>query len=1114
MQKNNIYRTIQTKLHQLRQREKVLDLIKGGLNCLILAIGMIILCSLVESLFRFSSPIRIVLLVGFSICTATAFGFWIIKSLFSLLFQTNFPNDDSLALQVGQYYPRIKDRLADALQVSRLSPDKSYGTSSSLAEASLETVYKEVKSYDFRQILSIKPLIRSFRIGIVTTVICITAFSFFPSRMGNALNRLSHPERDFSIPIPFLLELHPGNIQIIQGEDVDITVTGEGDIPSEISLFLQEENNVEKHLLRSPFRYRIASIRRGVDYFIEADRFRSETYQIDVVQRPLVRTLQVTLIPPSYTRMGTRILEENNGDIKALLGTKVILAVTANKHLAQAFIHHENKSNQMMTIDKQNARGEFVVRQNDQFWIGLIDTLGLENTNPISYTITVQPDLHPVARILFPAKNVDLDETMTLPLTLEGEDDYGLSKSQLTYWIHKGGIVDSTGTTPSALNLSFTEDEPVKLLRNYTWYLAVLGLFPEDMIAYRFEVLDNDRISGPKRAESPIYMARFPSLLEIFQEVEAEQSDQIESLNEIYSESQDLHEELKQIAEEMKSSRELEWEERKNLETMGQEQRRMEKEIRDLQGRMDDLINRMEKNDLLSSETLEKYTELQELFQEIVTPELAEVMKKLQDALDTVNQELLKQAMNNFQLSQENFLKSIERAISILKKLRVEQKVDELVKRMDDLIERQKNINQELGEMKDETKSEWVEQEEKMKDDAESLRQEMNTLSEMMGDLSGMPLSQLDAIMNEMDQKNFSGQLSQIQQMIQAGQTAQARNSGVNAQQSMESISEMMKEMQQNMKSKQKEKVANALKRASYRLLQLSSGQEDLMSQISGGEISESQSAEKQLSLLSGLNQVADSLVQLAQETFFVTPEMGRALGKAQIQMNNALQMMTQPGGQQSARSSQGQAMGALNETVMAIQDALEQLSGSGSGLGMEQYMAGLEKMSQMQLGINQQMMDLFQDGQLSLEEQAAMGRLAAEQGAVKKAMEDLLKEFGDRLEIVGRLDQMVEDMESVIEDLQQQRASRETIQRQERILSRLLDAQRSVRRRDYNQERESISGEDVIRQSPEELSLEQQSGRERILRDILRLGNEGYTKDYQELIRQYYERLLEEEER
>ncbi|MBN2031042.1 hypothetical protein JW824_12460 [bacterium] len=1112
MQKNDTYTTIQIKLHQLRQKEKVFTLLRGSLNGLVMCAGIILFFSLLEALFYFSSPVRTLFFIGFLIGVPVAFGFWVIKPLFSLWFKTRFPDDDSLAIQVGRHFPRIKDRLADALQVFRSHPDQSYGTSSSMAEASLETVYEEVKSFDFRQTVSKKPLTRMFRIGTITALFCIIIFSLFPSQLGKALDRLSHPNQEFNLPIPFQLVLLPGNVQVIQGEDVDITVKADGKAPSEISLFLQEENTIQERILHPPYHYQIASIRRDIDYFIEADRFRSETCRIDVVQRPLVRTLQVTLTPPPYARMSTRRLEENSGEVRALLGTKIHLSVTANKTLSEASIYFEKEGKRQMIVHQQNAEGEFVVRQDDRYWIELTDTLELKNTNPIVYSIGVQPDYHPVARILFPAKNIDLDETMSIPLTLEGEDDFGLSLCQLAYAIHKGGIIDSLETMPSVLTLPFTENKPIKVLQNYTWNLEELGLYPEDIIAYRFEVWDNDDVSGPKRAQSAVYTARFPSLLEIFQEVEAEQSDQIESLNDIYSESEILREELEQIAEEMKSSRELEWEERKNLESMGEKQLQMEEEVRNLQERMADLIDRMEKNDLLSMETLEKYQELQKLFQEIITPELAETMKKLQEALDTVDQEQLKLAMNNFQLSQENFMKSIERTISILKKLRVEQKVDELVKRMDDLIERQERINRDLNQMKEETSSELVEREEKIEEDSELLRQEMDTLSDMMEELPGMPLSQLEAIMNRMDQENLSGQFSRMQQMMEAGQNEKAAAAGTGAQQTMESISEMMKEMQQNMMSDQKEKVANALNRASYRLLQLSRGQEDLMSQTSKGEVSESQSAEKQLSLLSGLNQVADSLVQLAQETFFVTPEMGRALGKAQTQMKDALQMMSQPGGQQGARPSQGQAMGALNETVMAIQEALEQLAGSGSGLGMEQYMAGLEKMSQMQLGINQQMMDLFQDGQLSLEEQAAMARLAAEQSAVKKAMEDLLREFGDRSEITGRLDQMVEDMESVIEDLEQQRADQETIERQERILSRLLDAQRSVRKRDYSRERESLTGEDVIRQSPEALSLEQQTGRERILRDILRLGDEGYTKDYQDLIRQYYERLLEEE--
>ncbi len=1115
IEENDILGTIRSRLHQLRQKEKILTLLTGCLNCLIIGTGFILLFSFLEALFRFSSPIRTGFFIGYFICVLGAFGFGIVKPLFSIFFKTNSPNDDRLALQVGYCFPEIKDRLADAIQVFRLRDDKTYGTSSSLAQISLQSVYEKIKSFDFKRTASKKPLIQSLRMGTIMVAFSMTNFILFPNTLGNALIRLSHPHQDFSTPLSFRLDIHPGNARIIEGEDVNITITSEGDAPLEISLVLQEEGDrITKRLLQYPYHYLIASVRRDFDYFIEADPFRSETYQIDVIQRPLVRTLQVKLIPPSYTRMGIMELETNSGEIKIVQGTKVLLSVTANKFLSQSFIHMEKGGEKMMAIHAQKAEGEFVVQQDDRYWIGLVDTLGLENVNPISYPITLQPDLHPIARILFPARNVNLDEGMTIPLTLEGEDDFGISLCQLGYWIHKGEITNSTEKQPLLLPLPFTQNEPVKVLQNFDWNVSSLDLFPEDIISYQFEVWDNDRISGPKQARSSIYTARFPSILEIFQEVEKEQSNQIENLDDIYSESQILREKLEQISEELKSGKELEWEERKNLENMGQEQARMEEEVQNLQTKLDDLINRMEKNDLLSLETLEKYQELQQLFKEITTPELTETMKKLQEALETVNQDILKEAMNNFKISQDNFLKAIERTISILKKLKIEQKVDELAKRMEDLIQRQGSINEELNQEKETIEQKLIRREQQIEENSESLRQEMDKLSEMMNELSGMPISQLEAIMNTMDQQDLSGQLNQMQQMMQAGKTEQAKNAGAGAQQTMQSLSEMMKELQESMKNSQKEKVADALKRASYRLLQLSTGQEDLMAQTSEGKVSESQSAERQLSLLSGLNQVVDSLVQLSHETFFVTPEMGRALGKAQTQMNNALEMMAQSDGQQNAQGHQGQAMGALNETVMALQNALEQLSSSGSGLGLEELMMGLEKMSQLQLGINQQTMDLFQDGQLSLEDQAAMGRLAAEQAAVKKTMEDLLREFGDNSEITGRLDQMVEDMESVVQELQQQRASQETIQRQERILSRLLDAQHSVRKQDYSRKRESITGEDVIRKSPEELSREEQTGQERILRDVLRLGEEGYTKDYQELIRQYYERLLQEEKK
>ncbi|MCK4821526.1 hypothetical protein KA005_37515, partial [bacterium] len=206
--------------------------------------------------------------------------------------------------------------------------------------------------------------------------------------------------------------------------------------------------------------------------------------------------------------------------------------------------------------------------------------------------------------------------------------------------------------------------------------------------------------------------------------------------------------------------------------------------------------------------------------------------------------------------------------------------------------------------------------------------------------------------------------------------------------------------------------------------------------------------------------------------------------------------------------------MGALNRGVLAIQEAMGNLSGASSAMGMEQFMLQMEQMAQQQLGINRKTFDLFNKGQLTLEEQAALARLSAEQEAVKRAVEEMLKNYRQHSEVIGRLDRMIEDMEGVVSDLRQQNASSETIRRQERILSRLLDAQHSVRRRDFSRKRKSITGRDVIRESPL-ISIDATAEwKEQIRRDILRIAQEGFTRDYQELIKRYFEALMREENR
>ncbi len=81
-------------------------------------------------------------------------------------------------------------------------------------------------------------------------------------------------------------------------------------------------------------------------------------------------------------------------------------------------------------------------------------------------------------------------------------------------------------------------------------------------------------------------------------------------------------------------------------------------------------------------------------------------------------------------------------------------------------------------------------------------------------------------------------------------------------------------------------------------------------------------------------------------------------------------------------------------------------------------------------------------------------------------------------------------------------------VQKQERILSKLLDAQRSINERDFEKNRESNTGKNLVRKSPGDLNLSSGQGKNQITDELNRAVQEGYTRDYEELIRKYYEAL------
>ena len=135
------------------------------------------------------------------------------------------------------------------------------------------------------------------------------------------------------------------------------------------------------------------------------------------------------------------------------------------------------------------------------------------------------------------------------------------------------------------------------------------------------------------------------------------------------------------------------------------------------------------------------------------------------------------------------------------------------------------------------------------------------------------------------------------------------------------------------------------------------------------------------------------------------------------------------------------------------------------------------------------------------------MARIAAEQRAMGELLEQITEESSGSGELLGRLDDVAEEMEGIAERLERGDLNNELLDREERILSRMLESQRSVQRRDYKRERMSTTADDLRALDPGILGSADDDIE--VLLEMIRRGmHEKGPEEYEELIRLYFRAL------
>ncbi len=1093
--------------HRLRRAELLAGLALTGIVLLGGAMGALLL----EGALHFGPAIRTLLFwslaAGFGGCVLWCVG----RPLLQRAGVLPSEPDREIASLVGQSFPQLNDRLVNGLGLLEERGSGFY--SPALVDEALNDLRETLAPLDLAGVVSFARPRRLLRILGIVAVAALLILAIFREPLAGSVYRLWQYTDAFAVPPPFRLLLEPGDREVIKGESVTVTVRAEGALlPSIVLTYRREGEGVEeeRRLEREhdgSFRHVFRELKATTLYAARAEGEATQSYRLTVVDRPVVKVLHARLRPPSYTGLPPRELDDNIGDILALKGTRVTLALETNKPLASGAVIMSDSARVPLMLGLMKATGEFSLRHDLTYHLSLRDSQGIANADPIEYAIRVQADAGPGVAIVVPGMNLDVTEKSEIPLVLKIGDDFGVSRLSLLYRL-KQSRYGTPDDQPRRLSIPLPAGRTTEALVPYTWSLRSLNLVPDDVVEYYAEVLDNDVVSGPKAAVSERYLLRYPSMEEILADADREHEAAAQSLDRAIKEAQEARRTLEDLRQELKKDQpKLDWQQQKKAEDLVQKYEELKQSMEGVAKTVDRLADELRKNQLLSPETLEKYQELQRTLQEMNSPELAEALRRLQEAMQQMNPDLLKQALQQFSFSEENFRKSIERTLQLLKRIQIEQKLDEVAKRAEAIAERQEDLRREAESAR--SPEGTAQKQEDLRKDAAELQRTIEDLQKKMEEFPGeMPLKDVQQARQDLAEGGLDDQLREIAEQLRQGQTVAAVQGQEGARRKMERLAQQMQEARKKMQQNQQRQILNALRQVLQDLLIVSKRQEALKNATASLEPQSAEfrgQAQEQMDALQDLSGIIDRMQGLANKTFGISPEMGKSLGDGMRQMSEALQSLDQRNGTAAAQQQQS-AMASLNEAALQVQNSVNAMMQSGAGgMGMAGFLQRLQQMSARQQGINQETRGLSQ------QQLAEMARLAGEQGAVRKSLEQMAREAsssGELSKLLGDLRSVAQEMREVQTDLAQGEIKAETLREQERILSRLLDSQRSTQERDFEDRRRAESGRNVLRPGPGPLDLSTQEGKSRLRRDLLRALEEGYAREYEELIRKYFEIL------
>ena len=891
------------------------------------------------------------------------------------------------------------------------------------------------------------------------------------------------------------IEVSPGDINVSKGASVQIKVLNlfeKGDY----SIIYKFEDIWRSELLNDGNR-QFNNIDRSFSYYIKNQWAFSDTFEVFVLDDPNIKKISVKFSFPSYINRRTEFIENSDGIINIPQFTEIEIEITTPETVTEANIVFSDRTFlEMEKYGKDTWIKRFTPNETVNYHFSLLDELGAKN-QIINRTITVIKDQVPLIEFVYPARDTVMTQNNLFETRLVSSDDYGLRDLRVLYQINQNPVVDS---------LLFRQNNQNFITLNHILDFRKVPLFPGDEVTYWAEVFDNSPTK--QKAETKRFKLRFPSIEDIFKEVEREEEERNNILGRALEEVQEMQREFDLKRREMLRKEEFDWEDKQALEKFIQDQQTLNEMIENVADNYDNMLNNLHQNEAISQEILDKMQRIQDIMETISTDELKNAMENLKQSMEQMNPDELRNAMENFQFNMQDFAEKLEQTLKLLEEIKNEQNVERSLEIAKEMMNMQENLI-DRTELSSDTSS-LAEEQQRIEEKLDSLQEQMQkTIDDMKNSANPNAMQDMQNMMQQIQDGQLAESLSDASQAMLGNQKENALKNQQSSLAQMKKIVSELEQMKSNMSNAGAQQMAEAIEMAIYKMLLISKEHNEKVQRILNDP----------LPLIPSFVNDFES-IQIAINQLYQAPQVLLFLGhkffedlNATINAYRQLFQDIQNSRFTTHKRHTTSIQAGLNLTIHNLLQALEnmqQSGGEGGGTGMQSLMQSLQQMSTQQMMMNNLTQSLMEQlssngNRISNQMRQQLQDIAAEEERLANNLRRMMHTNPEAQRHSNTLNEIVKEMDEVSQRIRQNRIDSQLIEQQNNIMSRLIEVQRSINSRDRSNRRRGETAEENIWEVPPSLDANSRNASERrLLEDEL----QKLPIEYRQMILEYLRRI------